>query len=193
MAHPIAVSAPRPRTAAWAAFISFLGLAIAIGARGASAPPLHPDGLARLAAVFGVTMHAALVPVVATMPAPRWARRAGYAWIVVDIVANTMTLGGATEPVTTAIRLSGHLFAAAWIWSASQEWTGVRRAIGLALATWLAGYTVVAPVVPDAAFTPAVPLMLVWLGVVATARAGEPTPGTLRAGRSRALRATAPQ
>jgi hypothetical protein len=153
--------------AAWIAAGTFGALALTIAARGGAAPPADPDALAKIGALFGVAMHGALVPVVATLPAPRWARRAGYAWLVVDIAANALTLGGTADGTTTAIRLAGHIGAAAWIVVASRKSSRPIRFVGSALAGWLFGYTVLAPVLPDAAFTPAVPLMLVWLGMIA--------------------------
>jgi hypothetical protein len=152
---------------AWTAAGTFGALAATIAARGGAAPPPTPDALAEVGAVFGVGMHAALVPVVAALPAPRWARRAGYAWVAVDIAANTLTLAGGGEATTTAIRLAGHIGAAAWILMASRRSSRSTRVIGTILAAWLLGYTVLAPVIPDAAFTPAVPLMLAWLVLVA--------------------------
>lgn len=162
--------------AAWAAAGSFLGLALTIGARNGAPPPEIPDGLARLGAMFGVAMHVALVPVVAALPAPRWARRAGFTWLAVDTATNLATLAGAHDTVTTAVRLAGHLPAAVWIAAIAVRGTGTRRVLGLALAVWLGTYTLVAPVVPDAAFIPAVPLMLVWLVLVARDAAIIPEP-----------------
>jgi hypothetical protein len=161
---------------AWTATGTFAALAATIAARGGKAAPADPDALARTGAVFGVAMHAALVPVIAALPAPRWARRAGYAWVAIDIAANTLTLASTGDATTTAIRLVGHLGAAAWIFSASREAGRATRLVGSALAAWLFAYTLLAPVVPDAAFTPAVPLMLAWLTLVArTFRRGHPT------------------
>jgi hypothetical protein len=153
--------------AAWVAAGTFGALAATIAMRGGTPPPRDPDALAQAGAMFGVAMHGALVPVVGSLPAPRWAKRAGYAWIVIDIAANSLTLGGVTEPTTTAVRLVGHVGAAAWILLASRCQSRAIRVIGTALAGWLFGYTILAPVVPDAAFTPAVPLMLAWLSLVA--------------------------
>lgn len=152
---------------AWTAAGTFGALAATIAARGGAAPPPDPDVLAKAGAVLGVSMHAALIPVIATLPAPRWGRRAGYAWVAVDIAANTLTLAGGTDATTTAIRLAGHLGAAAWIFSASRRAGRATRIVGSVLSAWLFGYTVLAPVVPDAAFMPAVPLMLAWLVLVA--------------------------
>src|SRR5690349_11200245 len=69
--------------------------------------------------LLGVLVHLLLFPVVAALPAPSWAKSAGYGWLVVDIVSNVMSLGGLEDTTTSAVRFGGHIVAALWIASAS--------------------------------------------------------------------------
>jgi len=57
---------------------------------------LPPEGSRNvLVALLGVAEHLILFPVVAALAVPRWARAAGYGWLIVDIATDSMALSRA--------------------------------------------------------------------------------------------------
>jgi len=149
----------RPSTWAWVSAVLFFGLAVAFGATQNN----DSQGATNAVASLGIVFHLALVPVVLNAPAPGWAKAAGFAWLTIDIASNVMGIAGASEASATFVRLVGHLPAGAWIIAVSWPLDGAARVVGTALGGWLAGYTLVAVAVPEAAFMPAIVLMLAWL------------------------------
>jgi hypothetical protein len=99
-------------------------------------------------ALLGVAPHLLLFPIVATLPAPRWARAAGYGWLVVDITTDIMALNGVPITIYLAMRYGGHVSAALWFASASWQAKGATHVVGLLLALDLGGYSFVAPFDP---------------------------------------------
>lgn len=69
-------------------FLSFLPHSIA---------NLVQDGTL-LGALLGNAEHVVLFPIIASLPAPRWARSAGYGWLVVDMATDIMALQGVPLP-----------------------------------------------------------------------------------------------
>jgi hypothetical protein len=141
----------------------FVGLAALFGLQDKPAPVVAPDAALFAISCLGVAFHLALLPVVASLPGRDWAKASGYGWIVVDIVSNVMAINGVADAQVLGVRLGGHIAAAVWIAAVSYGRRGSTRVLGLGLALWLFGYSFAAPWVPDAAFTPAVPLMIGWL------------------------------
>lgn len=100
--------------------------------------------VAELLALLAVAEHALLFPVIAALPAPRWAKYAGYGWLVIDIATDIMQLNGAPQATYLSMRYGGHISAAIWIASVSWETKGAMRIIGLLLALDLAIYSFIA-------------------------------------------------
>jgi hypothetical protein len=74
---------------------------------------LPPEGRGNvLIALLGVAPHLLLLPIVAMLPAPRWARAAGYGWLVVDIATDIMALNGV--PVSTYLPMRYGAHVSAW-------------------------------------------------------------------------------
>lgn len=113
--------------------------------------------------VLGVAAHVTLFPVVAALPAPSWARQAGYGWLIIDIVSNVMSINGADPALATAVRYGGHISAAIWIGFASWQAKGSPRLVGIPLAFVLGGYSLVAPWVSGAVIIVAFLLIIAWL------------------------------
>ena len=95
-------------------------------------------------ALLAVAEHLILFPVVAALPAPRWARAVGYGWLVLDIATDIMQLNGVVKPTYLALRYGANVAAALWIASASWQGKGAMRAIGLVVALDLALYSFIA-------------------------------------------------
>lgn len=136
----------------------------------------------------GIAVHLVLFPVVAALPAPGWARAAGYGWLVIDIVANTASIGrtstGSTgetpEPAeirggigvnADAIRRGGHVVAALWIATASLQSGGALALaiIGIPLALILTIEALLHDWLPDWSLAPAMVLLIAWLVLVGVA------------------------
>lgn len=100
--------------------------------------------VAELLALLAVAEHLLMFPVVEALPAPRWARYAGYGWLVIDIATDIMQLNGVPSTTYLAMRYGGHISAALWIASASWQIKGAIRITGLLLALDLAVYSFIA-------------------------------------------------
>ena len=100
--------------------------------------------VAELLALLAVAEHLLVFPVVEALPAPRWARYAGYGWLVIDMTTDIMQLNGVPNTTYLAMRYGGHISAALWIASASWQIKGAIRITGLLLALDLAVYSFIA-------------------------------------------------
>ncbi|MDE1165431.1 MAG: hypothetical protein PW845_08565 [Pseudomonas sp.] len=115
----------------------------------------------------GILFHLAIFLLVPRLPAPEWARAAGYGWLVLDVTVGVMTLNHVPMEIAMPIRLGGHIFAGIWIINVSLLAVRPIKLTGLVTGLWLAGYSFVSPFVPKTALAPTALLMLVWLGLIA--------------------------
>ena len=115
--------------------------------------------IAGLLAVLALAQHLVVFPVVAALPAPRWARLAGYTWLVIDMLTDLLQVGGTPKSVYLVIRLAINLVAALWIATASWHATGAIRGIGIFVAIDFACYSLVIPLSP-LAFLVALPSLV---------------------------------
>lgn len=131
---------------------------------GAEGPPTGV--LLLVGGVLGVFSHLVLLPVVAALPAPAWARATGYAWITIDVMLNVATVNGADVGLIAALRLGGHVSAATWMALAAWHMSGLVRAIGIPLAALLLIHAFASSWLPAwAIFIPFL-LLPVWLALV---------------------------
>lgn len=100
--------------------------------------------VAELLALLAVAEHLLVFPVVAALPAPRWAKAAGYGWLVIDMATDIMQLNGTPQTTYLAMRYGGHISAALWITSASWQVKGAMRVIGVLVALDLTIYSFIA-------------------------------------------------
>src|SRR6266567_220686 len=61
--------------------------------------------LDELNGLLAVAPHLLLFPVVAALPAPRWAKAAGYGWLVIDISTDIMGLNGVPQTDLSLVAL----------------------------------------------------------------------------------------
>jgi hypothetical protein len=124
--------------------------------------------VAILLAVLALAQHLVVFPVVAALPAPRWAKIAGYVWLVVDMATDLLQLGGASKSVYLVLRLAINLVAALWIATASWRATGALRPIGVFVAVDFAGYSLLILLTPLAFLVvlPSLVLLPVWFLLV---------------------------
>ncbi len=120
-----------------------------------------------LDALLGVIEHLMLFPVIAALPAPQWAKQAGYGWLVIDMATNIMQLGGV--PAALPLRYGGHIAAAVWAAAASWQARGALRVVGVIYAIDLALYSFIWPFsrLSFLVLLPSLVLLPVWLLLVA--------------------------
>ncbi|GAC1391852.1 MAG: hypothetical protein NVS4B11_16460 [Ktedonobacteraceae bacterium] len=97
-----------------------------------------------LGALLGIAEHLVLFPIIAALPAPPWARAAGYGWLVVDMCTDIMAFNGVPITIYLALRLGGHISSALWVVSACWQAKGAMRIIGWLYALDLASYSFLA-------------------------------------------------
>ncbi len=95
-------------------------------------------------ALLAVAEHLILFPVIAALPAPKWAREVGYGWLVLDMATDIMQLNGVVKLTYLALRYGANVAAALWIASASWQAKGAIRVIGVIVALDLAVYSFIA-------------------------------------------------
>jgi hypothetical protein len=95
-------------------------------------------------ALLAVAEHLILFPVIATLPAPKWARAVGYGWLVLDIATDIMQLNGVVKMTYLSLRYGANVAAALWIASAAWQAKGAVRVIGVIVALDLAVYSFIA-------------------------------------------------
>ena len=76
-------------------------------------------------ALLAVVEHLILLPVIAALPVPKWARAVGYGWLVLDIATDIMQLNGVVKPTYLSLRYGANVAAVLWIASASWHSTSL--------------------------------------------------------------------
>lgn len=95
------------------------------------------------AGLLPIAAHLLLFPLVAALPAPQWARAAGYGWLTIDMATDIMALNSVPDTTYLPMRYGGHIAAALWIATASRQAKGALRIVGLLLALNLGGYSLI--------------------------------------------------
>jgi hypothetical protein len=118
-------------------------------------------------ALLAVAEHLILLPVIAALPAPGWARAVGYGWLVLDIATDIMQLNGVDKLTYLGLRYGANVAAAIWIASASWQGKGAMRVIGVIAALDIALYSFIA-FIPFTflVLVPSLVLLPLWLVLV---------------------------
>ena len=157
-----------PAKFAYSAIVLFvIGMAVSI----TQAPPATfsgaPPAIVVVLAVAFTLFHLSLLPVVAALDAPQWAKGSGYAWIVVDNVLVFMSYFGVGAELVTPMRWGVHLATATWIAGASALAPAAMKWVGWAGALAFVGASFAGPFVGAAnagqTLGPAALLLVVWL------------------------------
>ena len=157
-----------PATFAYAAVALFvIGMAVTI----TQAPPTTfsgpPPPVIVVMAIAFAAFHLSLLPVVAALEAPSWAKGSGYAWIVVDNVLVFMSYFGVGGNLVTPMRWGVHLATATWIAGASSHAPGAMRWVGWGAALAFVAASFAGPFVGVATagqtLGPATLLLIIWL------------------------------
>jgi hypothetical protein len=127
-------------------------------------------------ALLAVAEHLLLFPLIAALPAPAWARAAGWGWLVIDMTTDIRALNGVPAATFLAMRYGGHIAAALWFTVAGWPARGAIRWIGLLYALDLAGYSFLAAYgVSFVVLVPSAVLLPLWLVLVGQHLAHYPT------------------
>lgn len=81
-----------------------------------------PITTGKMARVIGVGYHLLMLPSVAALPAPQWARAAGFGWMLMDAALNGAAYAGLDTATGDAFRQGVHILSAVWVIAAG--WTG---------------------------------------------------------------------
>jgi hypothetical protein len=114
-----------------------------------------------------IVFHLVLLPVVSALSASEWIRAAGYFWIFLDTALGVAEINGLNDGDVWALRMGSHLPAGIWIIGSSLGMRGFSSAVGLVLGLILSLHALIAPKIPKWALLPSVPLMVIWLLMVA--------------------------
>lgn len=158
--------------------------AVALAASIALRPPEGFEGTPPLSVVVTtvafVLYHLAMLPVIAALPAPAWAKGSGFAWVAFDNVLEMMSLFGQGAELVVPLRWGIHLATATWIFGASWAQQGAFRWVGLVVVIALTGVTLAGPFIADREMVPqtlgpAALLFIAWI-VMAGLRLARSTP-----------------
>jgi hypothetical protein len=161
------MSATRSAYAGATLFVVLIVLFSQLGASQPSTPMLITMG------VIGAAAHLVLLPVVAAMPAPAWARAAGYGWLVIDTMLNVASVNGLDPGIAGALRLGGHASAVVWMAAAAQHAHGPVKIIGWPLAIYLGFHAFGAPWLPAWVIFPPFVTIPIWLVCIGRSLQGE--------------------
>lgn len=92
--------------------------------------------------VTGAAYHFLLLPAVAELPAPAWAKAAGYGWLLLDAAIGGAQVAKLNPEITNQLRSGAHLPAAVWVAAAGLSGTWWLAVIGVLFAIMQAGSTV---------------------------------------------------
>ncbi|WP_407542512.1 hypothetical protein Q0M94_23255 (plasmid) [Deinococcus radiomollis] len=115
----------------------------------------------------GILFHLAMFFLVAKLPAPDWAKAAGYGWLVLDVMTGVLTLNHVPHATADFVRLGGHVFAGIWLVTSALSGSRPYKIIGVLTGAWLGGYTFLSPFLPMTVIGPTAIFFLIWLGIIA--------------------------
>lgn len=116
----------------------------------------------------GVLFHLAIMFIVARMPAPAWAKAAGFGWLTLDVLSAIMTINEIPHDIAWAVRLGGHVMAGMWFITTSLLAPPKSiRVVGVILGSWLALYSFLGNVLPQEFLFPGGILVPVWFLLLA--------------------------
>lgn len=101
-----------------------------------------------------ILYHFAMLPIIASLPAPSWAKSSGFAWIMFDNVLEMAALFGVGAGILIPMRWGVHLATATWIIGASWEGRGAFRWVGVLTTLTLLTITFAGPFIADRAMVP---------------------------------------
>jgi hypothetical protein len=71
----------------------------------------------------GIVSHLSLLFWVSRLPAPSWARAAGFGWLSIEIIVGVLGINDVPDSISHPMRLRGHVLAGTWILARLNELT----------------------------------------------------------------------
>ena len=122
----------------------------------------------KISNVVGIFFHIATFFLVARMPAPEWAKAAGYGWLALDILCAVMLINDVPHPIAWPVRLAGHVLEGLWLLPVSLLCAPLSlRVLGVVIGLWVATYSFFGTALPATVLAPAGVLTCVWFGLLA--------------------------
>ena len=125
---------------------------------------------------FALTFQLAMLPVIAALPAPAWARASGFTWVVMDIMLVMLSYYGKGSDIVEPLRMGVHLATATWIFGVSMGQEGAFRWVGFLIVPASAGVSLIGPFLSGDAVLqasgPGVLLLIAWI-IMAGSRLGK--------------------
>ena len=125
-----------------------------------------------LFSLFGVIFHLAMLPVIAALPSPSWAKASGFAWVVTENMLVMLSFSGHESDINLPLRWGVFIALSTWVFGASWGQEGVFRWVGLLVAVALVGASLGGPFAGEAAeklIVPSGPFLIAWI-IMAGAR-----------------------
>ena len=145
----------------WIAIASFVVMFISIGL-------LEKwQGIKYVLTYSAVLSHLSLLPVVAALHAPPWAKVGGYTWAVFDTILVVASLHGVSDSIASPLRLGLHVVAAVWPLGVALTSNGFIRWAGYALAITIGIIPLLGSLVPPYTVFIVMPFIFIWLGTIA--------------------------
>ena len=160
---------------AYAAAASFIAGMVVIFTMGLPEFEGQPPLPINLFTAFGLIFHLAMLPVIAALPSPAWAKASGFTWVVADNMLVMLTYYGAGADIVPPLRMGVHLATVTWIFGASMAHQGAFRWVGFLTVLAMAGISLIGPFLGDAvtqASGPGALLLFVWI-ILAGVRLGK--------------------
>lgn len=125
-------------------------------------PPLPIN----LFTLFALIFHLAMLPVIAALPAPSWAKASGFTWVVVDNMLVLLSFYNTSTELISPLRMGVHLATATWIFGASATHDGALRWVGFLVVIAMAGVSLIGPFLGSSvmqASGPGALLLIIWI------------------------------
>ncbi len=123
-------------------------------------------GMNFIIAYAAVSSHLALLPVIAALRSPTWAKVGGYTWAMFDTILAVAALNGVLDDTIFPYRLGLHVAVSVWPLGVALNNTGAIRWAGFALAAAMGIVPLLGSLVPPETMFIAMPFVFIWLGVI---------------------------
>jgi len=161
---------------AYAAAVFFIASMVVIFTMGLPEFEGQPPLSINLFTAFGLIFHLAMLPVIAALPAPAWAKASGFTWVVADNMLVMLTYYGDGSGIVQPLRMGVHLATTTWIFGASMAQQGAFRWVGFLVILAMGGVSLIGPFLSSNAAVqasgPGALLLITWI-IMAGVRLGK--------------------
>ncbi|MHA4811460.1 hypothetical protein ACX0G9_25390 [Flavitalea flava] len=139
-----------------ATLVSFIALFL-------SFPLMHKfPNVLYLSTVIAVIFHFTLLPLIAAMPAPAWAKMGGFTWVFVDIILAVASVNGVSNEILEPMRGGVHVALIVWPFGIAIINKGFIRWVSIVFALSIGIVPLFGKLLPPTARFIAIPFILTW-------------------------------